>query len=153
MHAVCEKSRQIIVKSVTATKKKILSLAVCYFSLPSSCLLVFLVHLFHILNSTFISCSYSQHPFPPLSPCLCTDMLHLSMKPLPPLCAQMKPLSLTTQCLGNFILTTALTNYKANGTLIQNDFKMTVLLPSHHLISDTLPLWVGVCSCHETNYS
>lgn len=140
MHAVCEKSRQIIVKSVTATKKKIFSLAVCYFSLPSSCLLVFFVRLFHILNSTCTSCSYSEHPFPPLLACFCMDMLHLPMKPLPPLCAQIKPLSLTTQCVGNFILTIFLTNYKANRTLIQNYFKITVLLPSHHLISDTYPL-------------
>lgn len=70
------------------------------------------------LNSTFISCSYSQQPFPPFSSCFCADMLHSSMQLLAPLGAQMKPLFLITQCLGNFILTIVLTNYKANRTLI-----------------------------------
>lgn len=100
MHGGCEKSHQIMVKFIPTTKKEIFSLAVCYFSLHSSCLLVFLVHSnlyskFYLYFLLLFSTTFST----PFSSCFCADMLHLSMQLLPPLCAQMKPLSLTTQCL------------------------------------------------------
>lgn len=85
----CEKSHQIIVKSVPTTQKEIFSLAVCYFSLPSSCLLVFLVHsnlhskfylyfllLFSTTFSTFVIfllCRHAPFVHAASSPSLCTD--------------------------------------------------------------------------------